>query len=96
MLTLKKVTEQERQILWNVFQKFLYEMTKYYNNDMNSEGNYPYPYFDRYFDEEGREALFLLDGGALAGFAMVNPYSYLGESPDHVLAEFTIFPMYRL
>lgn len=29
------------------------------------------------------------------GFAMIHPYSNLGETPDYVLAEFTIFPMYR-
>lgn len=95
MLTIKRAAPEERQTLWNVFQKFLYEMTNYYDNDMDSEGNYPYPYFDRYFDEEGREALFLLNDGELAGFAMLNPYSYLGENPDHVLAEFTVFPVFR-
>jgi predicted acetyltransferase len=31
----------------------------------------------------------------LVGFAMINPFSYINEHPDHVLAEFTIFPMYR-
>ncbi len=31
----------------------------------------------------------------MVGFAMINPYSYIGGCPDHVLAEFTIFPSYR-
>lgn len=26
---------------------------------------------------------------------MLNSYSYINEKPDHVLGEFTIFPMYR-
>ena len=37
----------------------------------------------------------IFDDEKLAGFAMVNPYSYLGKKPDYVMAEFTIFPMYR-
>ena len=31
----------------------------------------------------------------MVGFAMLCPYSYLGNKPDHVMAEFTIFPAYR-
>ena len=41
-------------------------------------------------------AFFLYDeNNVLVGFAMIHPYSNLGETPDFVLAEFTIFPMYR-
>jgi predicted acetyltransferase len=90
-----KATEADRKLLWNIFQKFLYEMTNYYDDVMDAEGNYHYGYFDRYFEEPDRTALLLYEGNALVGFAMLNSYSYIGAQPDHVLAEFTIFPMYR-
>ncbi len=35
MFTLKEVTENEKNILWNINQKYLYEMTQYYPDDMD-------------------------------------------------------------
>ena len=32
---------------------------------------------------------------AVAGFAMLNPYSNIEQEPDYSMAEFTIFPSYR-
>lgn len=95
MVILREVRQEERRKLWNIFQKFLYEMTNYYDDVMDEEGNYHYGCFDSYFEEPDRHAFFLLEGETLVGFAMVNRHSYLGQTPDHVLAEFTIFPMYR-
>lgn len=95
MITLKAVRPEERQKLWNIFQKFLYEMTNYYDDPMDEEGNYHYGYFDAYFEEPGREALFLYDGSTLVGFAMLAPHSCFERAADHMLAEFTIFPAYR-
>lgn len=94
-MVLEEVKPQEREKLWNIFQKFLYEMTNYYDDVMDDQGNYHYGYFDSYFEEPDRYAFFLVEGDTLVGFAMVNPYSYLGKAPNHVLAEFTVFPMYR-
>ena len=48
-----------------------------------------------YFEEPERKALLIYNDQLLVGFAMINPYSYINENPDYVLAEFTIFPMYR-
>lgn len=95
MMTLRAVQPGERQKLWNIFQKYLYEMTNYYDDPMDEDGNYHYGYFDAYFEEPDREALFLYDGSDLVGFAMLNRHSYFGNETDHVLAEFTIFPAYR-
>lgn len=95
MIKLVEVQSEDRELLWNVQQKYLYEMTNYYDDEMDEVGNYNYGYFDAYFSEPQRKALFILIDNRLAGFAMINPYSYVGETPDHVLAEFTIFPVFR-
>lgn len=87
--------ENNRLLLWNIFQKFLYEMTNYYDDEMDSEGNYHYGYFDCYFTEPSRKALLIYEDKTLVGFAMLHNFSYINENPDNVLAEFTIFPMYR-
>lgn len=95
MIELVEVKSEHREILWNMLQKYLYEMTNYYDDEMDEMGNYHYGYFDDYFTDPERTALLIYDDKLLAGFAMINPYSYINEHPDHVLAEFTIFPMYR-
>ena len=95
MITLKEVTENEKNTLWNVNQKYLYEMTQYYPDEMDENGNYQYGYFDCYFTEPERKAYFILDDTVLVGFAMLNPYSYIEHHPDMVIAEFCIFPSYR-
>ncbi len=95
MIRLVQASLENKTLLWNLHQKYLYEMTNFYDDEMDGEGNYHYGYFDAYFTEPERKAFLIYSDGKLAGFAMVNPYSYLGADPDHVLAEFTIFPAFR-
>ena len=70
-------------------------MTKFYEEEMDTQGNYIYKYFDDYFIESKRKALFIKYSGKLVGFIMINNYSYIGQKPDYVLAEFPIFPSFR-
>ena len=95
MIRLQRVTPDQRQLLFNLNQKYLYEMTNYYDDPLDESGNLHYGHFDEYFTDPARTALLIYDGDALAGFAMLNPCSYFGGTVDHVMAEFTIFPMYR-
>lgn len=96
VITLKKIEPSDKSKFWNIVQKYLYEMTNYYDMGVMDElGNYQYRYFDSYFEDSERSALFIYDDGALVGFAMINDYSCLGNHIDHAIAEFTIFPHYR-
>lgn len=95
MIKLIDIKPEDRELFWNIHQKYLYEMTNFYDDEMDEVGNYHYGYFDKYFTEPKRKAMFIYFDKHLAGFAMINPYSYIDEKPDYVLAEFTIFPAYR-
>ena len=95
MIRLLRVGPEQRELLWNLNQKYLYEMTNFYEDELDEKGVLHYGHFEEYFTDPRREALLLYDGDALVGFAMVCPYSQLEESPDHVMAEFTVFPPYR-
>lgn len=95
MIRLVNVTAEQKELLWNIHQKYLYEMTNYYDNDIDESGNIHYGYFDAYFTDPKRTALFLYDDEQLIGFALINPYSLIGRNPDHVLGEFTVFPEFR-
>ena len=94
-MELVAVKAEDRDLFWNINQKYLYEMTYYYDDEMDERGNLHYGYFDAYFTDPVRKAFFIKEAQTLVGFAMINPYSYLDAHPDYVLAEFTIFPIYR-
>ena len=95
MIRLQVVREEDRDLLWNINQKYLYEMTLYYPDPMDENGNYHYGHFNEYFTDPRREAVFLYDNETMVGFAMLCPYSNIGNNPDYTMAEFTIFPTYR-
>ena len=94
-IRLRRVREEDRELFWNVNQKYLYEMTNYYQNPMDEKGNIHYGHFDEYFSDPERTAYFFLCKEDLIGFAMLCPFSYIGKHPDFTMAEFTVFPAYR-
>ena len=94
-MELVTVRPEDRELLWNLNQKYLYEMTNFYDDELDEKGNLHYGHFEEYFTDPKRKAYFMLEGKDLVGFSMIHPYSNIGGKPDHVLAEFTVFPMYR-
>ncbi len=95
MIRLQAVRQEGRDLLWNINQKYLYEMTRYYDDPMDENGNFHYGHFEEYFTDPDRKAFFIYNDGCMVGFAMINPYSYIGHAHDYTLAEFTVFPAYR-
>ena len=49
MLRLQIVQIKDRELLWNINQKYLYKMTGFYDDPMDENGNYHYGHFDDYF-----------------------------------------------
>ncbi|MBQ6645817.1 MAG: GNAT family N-acetyltransferase [Clostridia bacterium] len=95
-IRLVPVRLRDRTLLWNLFQKFLYEMTNFYDNEFDEEGNLHYGHFDSYFEgKPDRRALFLYENETMVGFAMLNRFSHIGAELDWALAEFTVFPRFR-
>ncbi len=100
MIRLQRVSEKDRDLLWNINQKYLYEMTAFYDDIMDKNGNYHYGYFEDYFTDPKRSAYLIYNvqsnsDEVLIGFAFLCPYSNIGKNPDYTMAEFTIFPAYR-
>lgn len=95
MLRLQAVQIKDRELLWNINQKYLYEMTSFYDDPMDNNGNYHYGHFDEYFSDSKRVAYFIYNDEILVGFAMLCPYSNINQNPDYTMAEFTIFPSFR-
>lgn len=95
MIRLEVVTKENEALLYNLMQKYLYEMSITHEKEMDENGNYPYKYLSFYFTEPERVAYFIYEDERRIGFALVNPYSFTEEKMDSCLAEFTIFPAFR-
>ena len=95
MIRLEIADKSRAHVLESLMQKYLYEMTQYYENEMDANGNFEYKYLPLYFVQPDRAAYFIYDDKAMIGFALVNHHSFTGEVIDNSLAEFTIFPAYR-
>lgn len=95
MVSLVAAEKQDEEKLRSLVQKYLCEMSRYYETPMDADGSYAYPYLPYYFLEPDRRAYFIYADGELAGFAMVNTHSFVEPAADRCLAEFTVFPAFR-
>ena len=95
MISLQKANAENKSLLWDMLQRYLREMSEYYELETDENGCFRYKYFEAYFTEDDRMAYLIYFNRTPAGFALVNPYSYLDADTDHVLAEFCIMPEFR-
>ena len=95
MITLQRVQETDRQRLYHLLQKYLYELTAIYDIELDEKGDYEYPYFEDYFTDSTREAWLIMQEQAVVGFVLLNQHSNIGAKPDHNIAEFCVLPKYR-
>ncbi len=58
MIRLLPVHPTGRDLLWNINQKYLYEMTTFYPDEMDEAGNLNYGHFEEYFTDPKRNAYF--------------------------------------
>ncbi len=92
---LMRVTEDDRQTLWNLLQYMLFETSPSGDNVANADGSFSYEYFDKYFTYADREAyLVKAPDGELIGFVMINQYLQKVDN-GHAIAEFLILPRFR-
>lgn len=92
---LRPVHVDEKEILRNLLEKYLYEFSQWELDDVNALGLYGYSYLDYYWTQAGRYAFFICVDGKLAGFAMVNNIPAIDEPTDYAMAEFFVMHKYR-
>ena len=96
MLEIRLATQADRQTLFNLLEKYLYEFSQWDKTDVGSDGLYCYEWLDCYFTEPNRYPYLLQDDGKLVGFILVNDYPEVpGEKTDFCISEFFIMHKYR-
>jgi predicted acetyltransferase len=94
-ITITSISKDEKEILRNLLEKYLYEFSQYDNYDVNDIGLYGYDYLDNYWTEENRGAYFIRVENKLAGFFMLNNYREIEIETNFTLSEFFIMYKYR-
>ena len=95
-------TANERPILRNLMELYLYDFSEFDGADVGPFGLYEYPFLDHYWTEPQRFPFLVRVEGQLAGFVLVTRYDYFGGvygnaegSGAWVIAEFFILRKYR-
>jgi len=86
---------EDKKLVENILQKYLYEMTEYYENNMDEIGNFDYKYLPYYFENKARQIFLAYENQILLGFAFINTHSFTASPVDNCIAEFCIFPSFR-
>jgi predicted acetyltransferase len=94
-ITVTPISVDQKEILRNLMEKYLYEFSQYDGCDINDRGLYGYRYLDVYWTEENRFAYFIKADHKLAGFFLVHDYKEINIETDYTLSEFFILHKYR-
>ncbi len=95
-IKLDRVKLEEKDVLYRLLQYSLFEESRTDGNEMNENAIFEYKYFDKYFEDNTRDAFIVRDieNSKILGFVMINTYVQKVKS-GHSIAEFMIVPKYR-
>lgn len=71
-IKLEKIKKSEKEILENLFQLYLHDITKYLHMEVNSKGLFEYEYIDYYWINPRYEPYFIKVDNNLAGFVLID------------------------
>lgn len=93
---LAKVSEEEKEILFNLLQSYLKEFDDILHFETDEKGVYKYKFFDLYWIEHNRIPLFIKTDSKIVGFALVNLDGIFSDTPGvHTISEFFVEKEFR-
>jgi len=85
---------EDKPILQRMMELYQYDFSEYDEGDLDAHGTFGYAWLDHYWLEQGRYPFIVRVDGKLAGFVLVNQFTYLPDS-EWSIAEFFIMRKYR-
>ena len=87
---------QDRAILRNLMQYYMYDFSEFEGVDVDARGRFPrYWPLPFYWKEPGRYAYLIRADSVLAGFALAYQVEWRQETPVYWMAEFFVLRRYR-
>jgi predicted acetyltransferase len=71
--------EEDKSVLFNLLQLYLYDFSPKTGDTVNRHGLFGYKWLDHYWTDDERRAYLMYWGETLAGFALKNQHSRLGD-----------------
>ncbi len=84
----------DKPIVQQMMELYHYDFSEFDNTDLDGHGRFGYLYLDYYWVEADRHPFLVRVQDQLAGFVLVNQYTYLPGS-QYSIAEFFILRRYR-
>ncbi len=94
-IQLKKITADQKDVLNNLMEKYLYEFSQYDGYAFDETGLFRDPSIERYFTEQDRYSYFIYVDEKLAGFVFVYKRAECDEPLDWAIGEFFVAYPYR-
>lgn len=92
----KETSVEQKPILGRLMQLYLYDFSEFDGRDVNQDGLFEYKYLDSYWSETDRSPFLICVDDKIAGFVLVNSYTYLQEEGTaKSIAEFFVMRKYR-
>jgi len=88
------VAPDDKPLLQHMMEFYQYDFSEYNDSDLDSHGTFGYRWLDHYWTEDGRHPFIIRVDGRLAGFVLVNRFTYLPNS-EWAISEFFIMRKYR-
>lgn len=96
-IKLKKINKDDKSILENMFQLYMYDITRFLDIDINKHGLYQYDFIDCYWINKNYYPYFIYLDNKICGFVLIdNDFLILeGKDKQYNLSEFFILNKYR-
>jgi Predicted acetyltransferase len=93
---LEKIEFQNKEMLENVYQFYLYDMSVYNNVDIDTMGLYDVDFLNMFWKEEGLTAFFIKIAKKIAGVILLQSGKWAPPtSEDYYISEFFVLKKYR-
>jgi predicted acetyltransferase len=94
-LEIQRVDLKQRELLRNLLNMYLHEMTAFDQIEVGEDGNMEYPHFSCYWVEPERHPYLIRVKDKIAGFVLVRDIESFREGSVHTVSEFFVMNMYR-
>lgn len=92
----EKIELQNKEILKNVYQFYLHDMSEYNNEDIDSIGLYDVDFLNLFWGEEGLTAFFIMIAEKVAGVILLQSGKWAPPSgEDYYISNFFVLKKYR-
>jgi len=95
LTTVHPASLNDKQILANLMQLHLYEISRIDKRPIGPDGLFPYPPFEEYWRDPERSPYLIMADGRLAGFALVDSHPATPRPTDFALTEFFVLASMR-